>query len=342
MKICVIGDVHWTEYGSVLRTRGSHYSTRLENLISSVGWAENIAKEKNCDSIVYLGDFFDSPTLDSESITALKDIKWSSAIPHSFIVGNHESGLATLEFNSTNALDMPNFKIIYSPCADGRCIFIPYMIDEDRKSIEEYIKSTGYDMTKGKPIVFSHNDIKGIKYGAFESKIGFSLDEIEKNCALFINGHLHNGSWLNTKKTIINLGNLSGLNFSEDATVYEHHIAILDTDTCALELIENPFALNFYKFDIGKASDLSKLTGLKQHAVISLKCEESLVQDARNALEGHCIVYRIMPYKSENDKTDEQQQSLSMTDHLKQFSDFVLANVENTTALKEELSEVLR
>ena len=63
--------------------------------------------------------------------------------------------------------------------------------------------------SKGK-IIFSHNDIAGMNLGHFTSKDGFSIDEINDNCVLFINGHLHNSSWVGRKYKIYNAGNLTG------------------------------------------------------------------------------------------------------------------------------------
>lgn len=44
--------------------------------------------------------------------------------------------------------------------------------------------------------------------GQFISKAGFDINDIEDNCDLFINGHLHNGSKITDK--IFNVGNLTG------------------------------------------------------------------------------------------------------------------------------------
>ena len=49
---------------------------------------------------------------------------------------------------------------------------------------------------------------------------------------------------------IRNIGNLTGQNFSEDAFVYGHKIIIVDTSEWKFYLLENPFAMNFYKIDL--------------------------------------------------------------------------------------------
>ena len=57
-KLFVYGDVHWSTYSSIIRSRGEQYSTRLENLIRSVNWAEALAEKYNCETVICLGDFF--------------------------------------------------------------------------------------------------------------------------------------------------------------------------------------------------------------------------------------------------------------------------------------------
>ena len=90
MKILVVGDIHVCKQSSIITGFGDRYTDRLENCIKSINWCERTAVEKNCDSIVYLGDFFDKPNLDEITLTAIKDIQWSD-IQKYVIVGNHES-----------------------------------------------------------------------------------------------------------------------------------------------------------------------------------------------------------------------------------------------------------
>lgn len=75
MKVAICGDVHWSTSSSIIRQRGTNYSERLENLIKSVNWFEDLSKEENCDMNIYLGDFFDRPDLNSQEISALSEIK---------------------------------------------------------------------------------------------------------------------------------------------------------------------------------------------------------------------------------------------------------------------------
>ena len=155
MKIGVVGDVHWSKYSSIVRSRGNKYSTRLENCIKSINWAEEVTK--HCDLIVYLGDFFDKSDLSAEELSALNDLIWND-VPHKFLVGNHEMGLNDLSFSSSHTFNLhDNFEVIDEPTylEQNNICFIPYILESDRKPFSKYIENKD-------SIVFSHNDIKGI------------------------------------------------------------------------------------------------------------------------------------------------------------------------------------
>ena len=61
---------------------------------------------------------------------------------------------------------------------------------------------------------------------------------------------------------------MTGQNFSEDGFKYSHCVGILDTNTLDIELINNPYALNFYKIEINdediakQYEDMAKQYGL--------------------------------------------------------------------------------
>lgn len=225
MLIGIVGDVHWSRYSSILRNRGNTYSYRLENCIDSVNWAE--ALTENCNCVVYLGDFFDSSELNSEEITALKEINWNLK-PHHFLVGNHEMGMNDLSYSSSHLFDYidtaarsfvedkPRIDRTYG---NTEIAFLPYILEDDRKPLEEY-----FDSPNTKRIIFSHNDIAGMQLGKFTSTAGFTIENIQSNCSLFLNGHLHNGG--KVADGVINVGNLTGQNFSEDAFKYDHCVLI--------------------------------------------------------------------------------------------------------------------
>lgn len=348
--ILVFTDNHYSQYGSIVRGRGPKWSVRIHNQIDSLNWVTKLAEERKCKAIVCEGDFFDKPELNAEELTALQEVNWSKTIPYYFIVGNHEMGLNDLSVSSAHLLKMiPNAKIIDKPYYESgfgyRLIFLPYVLEGDRQPISTYIKEAIGDSWETqevkKTIIFSHNDIAGIRYGQWESKAGFDIDDIYNNCDLFINGHLHNQMQINDK--ILNLGNLTGQNFSEDAEKYSHCAAIVNTDTLSVDLINNPHALCFYKLEIYNDKDLNKLDKCKENAVLSIKTKQSFIANLKSRLLEHSniVAYRIVTIPEINSNiTDDIKQILKL-DHIDQFKTYVRELIDNSSLLEEELSVIL-
>lgn len=352
MKILVIGDVHWSQYSSILRKRGNKYSYRLENLIQSVNWAERLSCETFCDCVVYLGDFFDRSDCNSEELSALKEIHWDNK-PHYFLVGNHEVSGSNMIFNSTNIFDLANFSIINEPYVkkynDFELCFLPYILEDDRKDISEY-----FNGEYGKRIIFSHNDIKGYQMGKFISQEGFDIADIDKSCDLYLNGHLHNGGKVTNK--IINVGNLTGQNFSEDAFKYDHSVILLDTDNITCAVYENPYALNFYKIDFTENNDIDYINQLsmqmKKNCLATIKCKEEDSSYLRSRFDpnyrNETIPYncnmvesRFVIQLSKSNNLEKKQEEFHI-DYLNQFSNYMIDLLGDSDVLQYELSEVFK
>lgn len=356
MKALVIGDVHWSQFSSIVRKMGNKYSVRLENLINSVNWAENFAKDNSCDMVIYLGDFFDKSECNAMEISALKEIEWYNNCDHIFLVGNHEAGRANLEFNTADIFNLANFDIVSDietlQIDEGtRFVFIPYILEENRKSLNEYI--TPFD---GKTIIFSHNDIKGIQMGMFISKDGFSKEDINANCDLFINGHLHNGATIDDK--IINIGNLTGQNFSEDASKYKHKILLLDTDAHSIEYFINPFAFNFYQLDFTEHNDIDYINqtsaSLGNNVIATIKCLDEDAKYLRARFDPNCRDRdNIIPYncnmietkfivKNSYGALDINNEDIVSINHLDKFKQYMIDLLGASDILNEELIEVCK
>lgn len=354
MKICIYADNHWSQYSSIVRQRGNKYSLRLENQIESINWVEALAKTQCCDMIVHLGDFFDAPNLNSEEITALKELRWATDIPHYFIVGNHEIGTKNLEFNSLNVLTSNSpFKLIdkkehlFKIEENLELIFLPYQFETDRKPLSEELGGWG----NFRRVIFSHNDIKGIQMGKFQSKEGYEISDIQANCDLFINGHLHNGEKVADK--IINCGNLTGQNFGEDAFKYEHVALILNTDDMRIAVFENPYAFNFYKLDFYENNSIDDINAIhiKSNAVCSIRCAEKDLHyfkvrfgnEKDDLIPKNCNViasrFIVVPEKTGAEIVDEQ---LPDVDHLKLFKKYILQTLGANEIVATELAGVCK
>ncbi len=343
MKILLFSDNHFCERYSLVNRYGSKYTMRLENQIKTMNWVEAVAKEENCDAVFCLGDFFDKPQITAQEITALREVVWND-LPHYFIVGNHESGDINLQYSSTKALENKNRHVISTPTKlefdSFDLLLLPYITESDRKPLKEY-----FIFNKGKKqILLSHNDLKDIDFGMAISKQGFTLEEIDEAVDICFNGHLHNGPKATDK--IINMRDITGKDFGENAFKYPHDLIILDTDTLAYKYLENPHALNFYKLEVSKTTDLNVFDKLKGNAVISVKCINTLVEQVREAIKQHLdkiIESRVTVCRlaDESEATTLDVSDLSM-DHLAKFYEMCTEKIENTPLLKEELAEVLK
>lgn len=348
MKVLIYTDNHFSTSSSIIRKNGESTSLRLENQIASLNWAEELGKLKGCDMVVHLGDFFDKPELTAKELTALKEIKWNS-LPHYFLVGNHEIASSDNKFNSLNALSKVGTIITKPEYESGfgyRFIYLPYILETDRKPLKDYIREAIGDSWETqevkKTIIFSHNDISGIRYGYYKSKVGFSVDEIYNSCDLFINGHLHNQTQINEK--MLNLGNLTGQNFSEDAFKYSHCAAILDTETLKVELVNNPYAFNFYKLEINSEDDFEIMHKLIAPAVVSVSTPMSFVSNVKEMLDSWVNVIiesRIIGVPDVVESNINSSVPIITVNHIKQFKDYVIETLGSSDILDDELGIIL-
>ena len=336
-------DNHFSEKSSIITRYGTNFTLRLENQIRSLNWVERTAHEKDCDLVICLGDFFDHAHLTDQELTALDQIQWNS-LNHYFLVGNHESEENDLQYSSTMALSGAHRYIISEPTikqidAATELAFLPYIVESNRKDITDYFPP----MTKKTRILLSHNDLLGVQMGPIVSRTGFPVEELESSASIIFNGHLHNGQAITNK--VINLGNLTGANFSEDASRYAHRIVVLDTATLEYEYIENPFAFNFYKLDINEKTDITMLVNLKQNAVVSIKCRDSLLAEVRELLASldNIIESRIIITKEYTEvNNDTADISSLMVDQCAKFAECCRARLDNNEVLEAELAEILK
>lgn len=341
MKMLIYSDVHWSEYSSIVRGNHYPYTERLCNLINSVNWAEEQAKNFNVDYVINLGDFFDKPTLSPLEITALNKVQWYDECEHYVLVGNHEMWSHDLKVSSAHLFELlpkSRWTVIDEPSvyqlSDKTFIgFLPYTLEQDVEEAQNNL----IDL-KIKPndlILFSHNDLKGIQMGSIISKQGFSLEVLNNNCRICFNGHLHNG--MKVSSNVINVGNLTGQNFGEDATLYMHGVYLYDTQTDKCQFIENPFAYNFYK------AEYPDMPIFKKQAVVSYKCPVNKEPDIRKLFEsdGRIEAFRIILAREQEKLNEESLPDLSV-DHLEEFRNYILSTIGNDEVVQQELYEVCK
>jgi DNA repair exonuclease SbcCD nuclease subunit len=309
----------------------------MKNLINSVNWAEKLSMTEKANLVVCCGDFFDKSTINSEELSALTEVEWNKDVNHVMLVGNHEMWSNDLKISSANVFKFLGFFVADSPYTEktefGELCFIPYV--DSTKSISDYVPAEH----KGKRIIFSHNDISGIQMGKFVSKNGFNVTDIESCCDLFINGHLHNGERVSSK--IINVGNLTGQNFGENAFIYKHGVFIIDTSTLECKFVENPFALNFYKM---KYDSFPCVKDSIVNGVVTVYCKEDFVSLCKDELENckNIVSFKIVPEREKQETVNNSIEKIRADDHLEQFRTYIASELGLSDVVKQELSEVCK
>jgi len=344
MKILIYTDNHFCEKCSIIQKMGNKYTQRLENQIKSINWAEDLAYKRGCQYVICAGDFFDKPNLTQQEITAVNEIMFAPCCVHYFLVGNHESEEGDLHYSSTEILqqDSKSKFIISEPTLleepGFELAFLPYIPESRKQEVADYFAEK-----KGHRLLISHNDLFGIQMGPAVSAVGFKPTDLASVADFVVNGHLHNGQWV-IKNKVLNLGNLTGKDFGEDAHSYKHQVLIFDTDTWTYEFVKNPYAFNFYKIEINSENDFGKLLKLEDNAVVSVKCKANLVQEVREAVSAlkNIIESRIVITHDISASSPEGDIADLTVDHYVKFAECCKEKLENTPILEAELNEILK
>lgn len=348
MKYLIFSDCHWSSYTSILRNRGEKFSTRLEYLIKGVNWVNQTAIERGCNAMICAGDFMDKAQCTDEELTALRSIDWNN-LPCYFICGNHESSVSDLRFSSIKAIESESRTIIDKVTLlpnEPTCnlIMLPYITEVDRQPLQAYLGQLPINNTKPN-IIISHNDIAGINYAGFESKEGFSIEEISDNCILYLNGHLHNSDFISNK--ILNVGSFSAHNFTNDSMRYNYGVWLLDTETRKLEFIVNPYSLQFYKLELNTKKDLELFSKIKPNAILSVKYPPSLQEALDEQLKKYhdlILSYRvILNNTNQTPSTSINDVPIISSDYTEKFALFCRTNIQaNQEVLNSELAELFK
>lgn len=278
MLIGIHADGHIAINSSIVLGQRGSLNGRLSVLLESYKWMYELFSKRNVDFIVNLGDLVDSYNLLAEEITATSQaLSYNPGIMEYILLGNHERKSGHGDINSIEFVNnIPNCALIKKVSQLEDFTFIPYGIYED--GAFDDIPNTKY--------AFSHIDIYGSDTGGWSLKSGITPQYLMTKFDLVINGHIHNGSWV-VKDRILNIGSISGQNFSSKILNWKPSVGILNTDTGKVELIENPYSLNFYSKTLNGVDKIIKfidsLDG--QRNVLQLKVPLSIADEVRNVIE---------------------------------------------------------
>lgn len=358
-NILIFSDNHFCVSSSIVRDVFGDSSLRLDKELKTIDWIKEQANKYNCKDIYCLGDFFDSYRLDNLEIGALSKINWEDRNVY-FLVGNHELGKSNLSYSSAHIhLLNPNVASVFDiPTildyteSEVLIYILPYQIDI-KENVQEYFKDAESSLSQKKlnykKILFTHNDLKGIQLGKYIAQTGLNVDLLNENFNLTLNGHLHNSSWV--RERVLNVGNVIGQNFSEDAFNYTHNCWILNLDTLEVIPIENPHSFNFYSLDFCNKSVgyIYKIFDeLKPNCVLNIKVDEHSLDFVKKKFDPEnnkdkiiAVKYQVV-YDKTNFEEDKDYFEDFKINHLEEFKKFVFANIGESELISAELSEVLK
>lgn len=332
MKIGLYADPHISATSSIIAGKQDKFSGRLDNLIKSYEWMDQLFKDNGCEKVICLGDVTDKPDLTAEEITAMAQCKGLS--DHLIVEGNHcrqdKDGLINSLGLLKNVYTSPSVMKIQ----DRNILILPY-------------NSTIVDLRDYKDIdiILSHNDIKGYDLNGHILTSGYELSEILDCCKIFINGHLHNGGWL-VKDKVVNLGQLSGMNFSSCGGEWESSAGILDLDDLSLQIVENPYAYRFKKEQFSSLAKLKTyLNALPENRnyVLQVKVPEKIATSVRSILDksDRVVASRVLTIREpKTSHVDSQkaiaQESQSIYDKLRGF-----LKTQDTKKYDPEIAETI-
>ena len=313
MKVGVYADAHFSLNSSIILGQANSLEGRLNHLVDSFRWMYNLFRENGVELIVDLGDLADSYILRAEEITAIStSLSFNQEIPEYHILGNHErldydGSISSVNFVDTIQNQFIVGSISYLDLGGKSATLLPYSNGYDDELIET-LPDTDY--------LFSHLDILGSDTGGWSLTDGIKPTILANKFGMTINGHIHNGSWVIPKK-VLNLGSISGQNFSSRQINWNPSVMILDTETDSYQLFENPYALIFVNKSANTLDKVVKIINEIDSGTyaVQLRVPVSLVEDTRRVVSTNpnIIASRIM---TKSDKAELEKLGFEEIEHV--------------------------
>lgn len=281
--------------GKIANQTYTRYSAREDMCINTFNFINYVARDKNVDKIVCLGDLVESSNLSAEEISTISDCHIEN---HLLLVGNHDVSTSDNYFNTCNLYGNAIREVKIEKVGKTNIVYLPWT--KEPIDLDSILK----DCDPNNTVILSHNDIAGIMYGSHLNDVGYHIEkDILKHCRLFINGHLHSGSWIIPNR-ILNLGTVTGLNFN-NCNGFTGKVVILDTDTLTLEWLDNPFAFKFIDIKVSSKLELQNMfVNLDRTLsnVVQIRAPRFLVDICREKLdaESSIIFSRILTTSGED------------------------------------------
>lgn len=248
-KIALITDTHFG-----IKSDSPIFYSYFDKFLDNIFFPE--LDRQGIDRIIHLGDVFDRrKTVNFNTLTWARNSFFNRIEERAVmdvIVGNHDTYYKnTNDINSPDLLlgDYNNIRIHESVFQSENMLFVPWITEENSVETMKTIASSDAN------ILLGHLEVKG--FAMFKGAIcdhGLSSD-IFNNYDLVLSGHFH---LKNNSSNIYYLGCPWDLMFTDVDDIKGFHI--LDTETAALDFIQNPYKLfNKLVYDDSNAQSVQDL-----------------------------------------------------------------------------------
>ena len=148
---------------------------------------------------------------------------------------------------------------------------------------------------------------------------------------------------------MLNVGNLTGKDFGEDGFLHKHQLAVIDTDTLTVELVDNPYAIYFYKIELEEKFSpenlLKKLSTCAEKCCLTIKVNSDDVQSVRQLVDTlpKVINYRLIATNAHGETpiATDVAPTFASIDHIQTFKAYVLTQLGDAEILEKELQELV-
>jgi hypothetical protein len=248
MKIALINDTHFG-----VRNDSTTFAEYINKFFDEIFFP--YCKEHNITEVIHLGDLMDRrkfvnfSTLSQVRKNFMEPMR-ENGLNVNCIIGNHDT-----YFKNTNDLNSPkelfgdrydNFHLHESPVEvdyDGTLIaLVPWINKRNREDVLSFLKNTKASIVGGHFELNGYEVMRGVKFD------GGMDDDPLKRFEMVLSGHFHGK---HSQNNVHYLGTQYQITFSDLKEKKGFHV--LDTETRAIEFVENPNKLfHFLYYDDSK------------------------------------------------------------------------------------------
>jgi DNA repair exonuclease SbcCD nuclease subunit len=243
-RVGFIGDVHVANHKKFGGQTVRGVNKRCEHVVRSLQSATTIARVQNVESLVILGDLFDTPKPAPQIIRRVQEVL--ECIPTIILAGNHDQSSDSAGDNALAPL-YPVAEVIDSPdivgLEDLNLIMVPYHSGHYATYLKEEVTKLCGEARRGcVDIVCFHAGVADERTPSFlrDSQASITRDKLfdlldETGARMAFAGHWHNArAWARGEKDIFQAGAFVPTGFGDQGVDYGT-LYIYDTETGIVE-----------------------------------------------------------------------------------------------------------